>query len=406
MHLGLYRDDLDVLDRHYPSTPADQSEPGSVLAQKHPLVRYYAAYCKQKLGADAEQNWQAAAELSANFVFPSTDMDRVVLQAALAVNGKDATAHYLLGTLLFSKGLTDEGMANWAEVKQLAPHLQVVDVDMGNALLKVKGNQQAALAAFREAARNDAENPEGYVGLDEAMSATGAPAVERAAVLSQYPSADAPDSRMPANLVYQLALTRAEAAQFEKALALFKNRFFASEEGGTTSGQVLFEVKLMQAEASAQAKNCAEADKLLGDLQPEMGLDGGSAREYLKLAGIARSCGRTKQSEDFLHRAAAGVEGADLVWAIKAQKILGTYDSVKANQRLTESLAEAEGSLAASSHSGYWQYTVAMLQAALNQKEKARDSFEKALILADNHMSHHLAREALAELSAGRLSGL
>jgi tetratricopeptide (TPR) repeat protein len=406
MHLGLYRKALDVLNRQYPPAPADQSEPGSVLPQKHPLVLYYAAYCKQKLGADAEQNWQAAAELSANLVFPSTDMDRVVLQAALAVNGKDATAHYLLGTLLFSKGLIDEGMAHWAEVKQLAPHLQVVDVDMGNALLKVKGNQQAALAAFREAARNDAENPEGYVGLDEAMSATGAPAVERAAVLSQYPSADAPDSRMPANLVYQLALTRAEAAQFEKALALFKNRFFASEEGGTTSGQVLFEVKLMQAEASDQAKNCAEADKLLGDLQPEMGLDGGSAREYLKLAGIARSCGRTKQSEDFLHRAAAGVEGADLVWAIKAQKILGTYDSVKANQRLTESLAEAEGSLAASSHSGYWQYTVAMLQAALNQKEKARDSFEKALILADNHMSHHLAREALAELSAGRLSGL
>jgi hypothetical protein len=34
---------------------------------------------------------------------------------------------------------------------------------------------------------------------------------------------------MPADLVYQLALTRAEAMQFEQALALFKNRFFPSE---------------------------------------------------------------------------------------------------------------------------------------------------------------------------------
>jgi predicted Zn-dependent protease len=405
MQLGLYRKALDVLDRNFPPAPTDQSEPGSVLPQKHPLVLYYVAFCKQKLGADAARNWQAASELSANLVFPSTDTDRVVLQAALAANGKDATAHYLLGTLLFSKGVIDEGMTHWAEAKQLAPHLQVVDVDMGNALLKVKGNQQAALEAFREAARDDAENPEGYVGLDEAMSVTGASAVERAAALSQYPSADAPDSRMPANLVYQLALTRAEAAQFGQALALFKNRFFASEEGGTTSGQVLFEVKLMQAESWTKTHNCTEVENFLDDKQPGMGLDGESTREYLKLAGIARNCGRAKQSEDFLHKAAAGVEGADLVWAIQAQKSLGIYNSVKANQRLTESLAEAERSLAASTHSGYWQYTVAMLQAALNQKEDTRESFEKAMILADNHMSHHLAREALAELSAGKLSG-
>jgi predicted Zn-dependent protease len=370
------------------------------------MVLYYAAYCKQKLGADAQRNWQAASELSANLGFPSTDADRIVLEAALAANGKDATAHYLLGTLLFSKGLIDEGMSHWAEAKQLAPHLQVIDVDTGNAMLKLKGDPQAAQAAFREAIRNDPENPEGYAGLDEAMSVTGASATERAAVLSRYPSADAPDSKMPANLVYQLALTRAEAGQYEPALALSKDRFFASEEGGTTSGQVLFEVRLMQAEASAQAKNCAEADKLLGGMQPGMGLDGKSTREYLKLAGIARSCGRAKQSEDFLHKAAAGVEGADLVWAIQAQKLLGTYDSVKANQRLTNTLVEAERSLAASTHSGYWQYTVAMLQAALSQKERATDSFAKTLILADNHMSHHLAREALAELSAGKLSGL
>jgi hypothetical protein len=42
------------------------------------------------------------------------------------------------------------------------------------------------------------------------------------------------------------------------------------------------------------------------------------------------------------------------------------------------------------------------LQAALNHKDQARESFEKTLILADTHMSHHLAREALAELAQGR----
>ena len=398
MQLGLYKKALTVLDRTYPSVPADQSEPGSVLPQKHPLVLYYAAYCKQKLGADARQNWQAASELSVKLVFPSTDTDRIVLDAALAANDRDATVHYLLGTLLFSKGQIDQGMAHWEKAKQLAPNLQVIDVDMGNALLRMKGDPKSALAAFREAIRNDQENPEGYAGLDEAMSVTGASAAERATVLSQYPSADAKDSKMPASLVYQLALTRAEAAQYGPALALFKDRFFASEEGGTTSGQVLLEVKLMQAEAWAKAHNCTEAQGLLDGKD----LDGSSPREYLKLAEIARSCGRTKESEDLLRKAATGVDEADLVWALQAQKSLGTYDQAMADERLTATLAEAERSLAASTHSGYWQFTVGILEAALNQREQARESFQKTLILADNHMSHHLAREALANMAAGK----
>jgi hypothetical protein len=41
-----------------------------------------------------------------------------------------------------------------------------------------------------------------------------------------------------------------------------------------------------------------------------------------------------------------------------------------------------------------------MLQTALNRQEQARESFEKVLLLPDTHMFHHLAREALAELSA------
>jgi tetratricopeptide (TPR) repeat protein len=203
---------------------------------------------------------------------------------------------------------------------------------------------------------------------------------------------------MPASLVYQLALTRAEAAQYGPALALFKDRFFASEEGGTTSGQVLLEVKLMQAEAWAKAHNCTEAQGLLDGKD----LDGSSPREYLKLAEIARSCGRTKESEDLLRKAATGVDEADLVWALQAQKSLGTYDQAMADERLTATLAEAERSLAASTHSGYWQFTVGILEAALNQREQARESFQKTLILADNHMSHHLAREALANMAAGK----
>jgi hypothetical protein len=401
MQLGLYRKALEVLDRTYLPVAADQSEPGSVLPQNHPLVLYYAAYCKQKLGADALQNWQAA-ELSPSLVFPSSETDRIVLQAALAANEKDATAHYLLGTLLFSKGLSDEGMAHWAEAKKLAQHMPVVDVDMGNALLKLKGNPQCALTFFRDGMINDPDNAAVYAGLDEAMSLTGASAEERAAILSQYPSADARESKMPANLVYQLALTRAEAKQYKQALALFKDRFFPSEEGGTISGEVLLEIKTMQAEAWAEERNCKAAEDFLAEEQPEISRHRVSAREYGKLADIARDCGQAKESADLLHKAAAGADLADQVWAVRAEKSLGTYDSVKADARISESLAVAESHLKTSTFTGLWWYTTGILQVALNRKEQARESFMNSLLLPDTHMSHHLAREALAEIFAGK----
>ena len=402
MQLGLYRKALEVLDRTYPAVAADQSEPGSVLPQKHPLVLYYSAYCKLKLGEDTQQNWKAASELSPNLVFPSSEMDRVVLEAALAANASDATAHLLLGAQLFSKGMSDAGMAHWATAKQLAPHLQGVDVDMGDASLRLKNDPQRALESFREGVRNDAENPEVYAGLDEAMSLTGASAVERAAMLSQYPSADAPDSKMPADLVYQLALTRAEAMQFEPALALFKNRFFPSEEGGITSSEVQFEIRLLQAAAWARAHNCAAAQGLLSSDSPGMGLDGRSSRQYGMLAEIARSCGQPKESEDLLHKAAAGRDEADLPWAIQAKRSLGAYHPEEAEQRLAASLAAAESRAETAAGSGAWWYNIGLLQEALNRREQARESFERALILPDTHMSHHLAREALAELSVGK----
>jgi len=400
MQLGLYRKAIEVLDRTYPAVGTDQREPGSVLPQKHPLVLYYSAYCKQKLGQDAPRNWVAASELSPSLVFPSSETDRVVLEAALAASGSDPTAHFLLGTQFFSKGLTDAGMAHWSEAKRLAPHLRGVDVDLGDALLKLKGDPQRALASFREGMRNDPDNAEVYVGLDEATSLTGASAAERAARLSQYPSADAPGSKMPADLVYQLALTRAEAMQFEQALALFKNRFLASEEGGITPPEVQFEIRLMQADAWAKAHNCAAAQGILAGDAPGMGLDSRSARQYVMLAEIARSCGQSKQSEDLLRKAAASQGSANLAWAIQAEKSLGTYHAEEAEQRLAKSLATAESRDESGVNSASWWYNLGMLQAALKHNEDARESFDKALILPDTHMSHHLAREALAELSA------
>ena len=78
------------------------------------------------------------------------------------------------------------------------------------------------------------------------------PAKERAEELGHYPAADsATGSGMPANLVYQLALARAEAGQFEQALALVPGAVLSQRRGRNLGGPGKSEIKLMQAEADA-----------------------------------------------------------------------------------------------------------------------------------------------------------
>jgi tetratricopeptide (TPR) repeat protein len=397
MSLGLYKKALTALTRAYPEVAPDESEPGSVLPQNHPLVRYYAAYCKSKLKNAKESDWKAASALSSSFVFPSSTTDRTVLESAVTFDPGDATAHYLLGTLLFSKGLYDQGVTQWIAAKRANPNMPVLDADMGKAWLYIKDDSTRALASFRDGTRNDPTNADNYAGLETAMSLSGVPAKERAEELGHYPAADAADSEMPANLVYQLALARAEAGQYEQALALFHGRFFPSEEGGVSAGQVEFEISLMQAKANADEGRCPEAQAFLANHHSDPVINEPFSRPYVTMGTIARKCGNQEQAESYLQKAAAGQAGADIVWAIRAQQLLGTNDPIKGRQKLQEWLAAYQRMNEPDGLNGWWWYNLGILQSALDQNGPARESFRKALLLPDRMMSHHLARVAMTD---------
>jgi len=401
MELGLYARALPVLERQYPAVSAEESEPGSVLPQVHPLVAYYAAYCKAHMGTDAAREWQAAGKLATDLVFASSAMDRLVLEAAIANDGKDAASHYLLGTLLFSKGLHDEGIAEWMVAKRLQPGMTVLDADLGKAQLQLKGDVAEALVSFRAGIENDATNADNYAGVDEAMSLSGTPAKERAEALGRYPGvseSSAPMS-MPANLVYQLALTRAEAGDYAHALALFKGRFFPSEEGGVKAEQVLFEIELMQVEAEAAAGRCEGVGKFIAAPQPGLAVNDAVARAYVREANAAKGCGLTQESERLMKAAAASEVVADRAWTAKAQRALGGYDAAAEQKKLEASLAAAERVKDTSSFTGWWWYNVGTIEAALQHTNDAKAAFRRALLLPDSMMSHHLSRAALVDLS-------
>ena len=402
MRLGRYRAALQVLSRTYPASPPDESEPGALLPQNHPMVRYFAAYCKEKLGDPAAQNYSAASQLSTAYVFPNRPEALPVLKAALRANSSDGTAHYLLGTFLFARGLTDDALQEWNLARQFAPHTPVLHADIGRALLRIKQDPKAALAAFRQGLDVDPRNPEIYFGTEQALSLLQRPAPERVQALERYPD----QANMPRELVYELALSRTEAGDFGAALSLFHNRFFPREEGGTNVRQVWVEVLLEKALSLARSQRCSDAIASVDSIgKPVPGLaftrDGlepflNSARTQYLIGIVKSTCGHTQEAAANFQRAVQQKNGAQLVWAYAAAKKLGEADASHWQSELTSALDRMERNSDPGSQTGSWLYTAGTLESALGHKAEADAMFRQSLLLPSQTMSHHLSRLALA----------
>jgi tetratricopeptide (TPR) repeat protein len=400
MRLGLYHPALTVLSRKYPASPADRSEPGTVLPQEHPLVAYFRAYCEEKLGAPAKENYAAASRLSTLYVFPNSAETVHVLKAALRARPSDGTAHYLVGTFLFSRGLTDAALQEWAEARKLAPNIPVLHANIGAALLRVRKDAQGALAAFQDGVAVDAKNPELYLGMDEALSILQRPARDRVQALERYPDL----ANMPSDLVYELALNRAEAGDFEGAKRLFRDRFFPREEGGTNVRQVWIEVRLQEAlQRTGHCETALREAQSLGTEVPSLPFthDGltpivDSARTQYLLGLLTSACEQTEEARKHFERASKGTREDQITWAYAAARKLGESSAGEWRQKLEAALVHAEGNSKTNSDNSVLMYTIGCLKAELGHQQEADEAFQQTLLLPDRMMAHHLSRLARA----------
>jgi tetratricopeptide (TPR) repeat protein len=262
MRLGLYDDAVTLLARRYPSGAGVVAEPGMPRPEHYPLIAYYRGYCRQALGGSGAQDFDEAAGQSTTYVFPNRPETRRVLRAALAHDPDDETARFLLGSWYLSGGMAEKALAEWEIARTLDPSIPVLHFNMGYTVLRTGGPPESAVALFREGTAVDPLNVGLYFGLDEAMTAAGKDAGERADALLAYPDYEG----MPAALVYRLARLLAEARRFDEAERLFFGRFFPSEEGGINVREVYLEVKVGRATALADEGRCSEALDLLEGL--------------------------------------------------------------------------------------------------------------------------------------------
>jgi Flp pilus assembly protein TadD len=403
--LGLYQRALEVLSRKYEAVASDQSEPGAVLPQKNPLVVYFRAYCREKLGGSGASDYLEASRLSTLYVFPGTAEDFSSLTAALRNNENDATAHFLLGEWYFSRGESEPAVEEWQNARTLNPSLPVLDANLGSALLYVKGIFDDALKVFEEGVKNDPLNITNYSGAVAASSLLRKSPAERAKILERYPNL----ATLPTALVYELALSRGEAGDYEGATKLFQNRFFGREEGGTNVRQVWIEVKLTQALGLARSGRCQDALALANSLDaPVAGLsfteDGlkeivESARANYLLGELFTVCGQKAEAEKRYQLAAQSSENShsensQLVWKWAAARKRAGYDPALWHDRLTAAFVEVDSNSRANT-SAWLLYTEGALQIALGHQQDGESSLRQTLLLPETHMSHHFARLAL-----------
>jgi tetratricopeptide (TPR) repeat protein len=396
MRLGLWREALALLTRDYPEVPPEQKEPGAPLPQNHPVVAYYRAWCREKLGESPD--YSAASGLSAAYAFPDGAMTLAVLEAAVKANPSDATAHYLLGDLRLTSGLADQAIAEWNTARKINPKIPVLDASLGRTLLRIKNDPQAAMEAFRAGLGPDPGNLELYAGLETTLSMLGKPAGERIAALERYPDA----AHMPTSLAYDLALSYAEAGNFEKARGMFANRFFAREEGGTNVRQVWIRVRALEARANAAQRRCDAALNILdhlGEPFPALDFTRDGLAPFLAEPGnqpalgfVESHCGRAAAANRRLENLTKRTDAASLGFGYQLARELPDFQPAEWATRLQSATRRSGRSAAAA-----WPaFLAALLQSEVGKP--APEAFRSVFLLPDRNLAHHHAREAMAAM--------
>ena len=393
MRLGRWREALTVLGREYPQQPAEQVEPGVPLPQNDPVVAYYRAYCRGKLGEPAGAEYDLAAKIPTRYVFPYGAQTLAVMEAAVRERPNDATAHFLLGSLRMASGMVDAAIGEWRTAKKLNPAIPVLDADLGRTLLRIKHDVPAAAEAFQAGLAADASNTELYTGLSTALGVMARPAAETVAALERYPDR----AHMPAAMVYDLALSYAEAGRFDQAKATFRGRFFPREEGGTNVRQVWIRVRALEARSDAEGGRCGEALAIvdhIGDADGQLAFTRDGLDRFISappnqaaLGEAEARCGRP----DAAHRRLTGLSAGgteSLVFAYELARRLPDFHAAEWTARLRPARGRR-------TESGGNAIVSAMLAIDLGHTKEGRELVESALLMPDRGLAHHLGRELL-----------
>ena len=173
---GLFEDAEAVLA----GRPAD-SEPG-------PMVHYLRGWLRRSLGDDAGAavHFARGAEGPLTHANPHRIVERRALEAALTADPTDASAHHLLGNLLYGLGQTHEGRRHWREALERNERLALTWRNVAYAEVQLTGDDRAALEAYDTAFALDTSDARVLLERDQTAERLALPPGERRALLDRH----------------------------------------------------------------------------------------------------------------------------------------------------------------------------------------------------------------------------
>lgn len=199
------------------------------IAPADPMNCYYRAYAAAGLGKEAKAAdfLTQAGEMSPDYCFPYTDMDRRVLQYAFAQRKDGGKSAYYLGCLFYGRDNREEGVKCWEVSVTREDGLHQAHRCMALALLEVFEDK---VGARREMEKAFAMHQDGRYLLElmEIRRESGVPVEKLLELLEAYPQL----VYKREDLYHQQLVLYNEAGMPEKAAAYLKNRTFNPYEGG------------------------------------------------------------------------------------------------------------------------------------------------------------------------------
>jgi tetratricopeptide (TPR) repeat protein len=275
-----------------------------------PVVHYTLGYLLRRANRDEEaaQARQRAAAAPPDYCFPHRLEEMLVLQAVVEAVPEDARAPYYLGNLFYDRHRYNEAIDLWQRAAKLDPGFPTVHRNLGIALFNVRGDADAAVAAFDRAQAADPSDGRIVYERDQLWKRTGIAPEHRLTELLRH--ADRVATRD--DLAVELATLYNQTGKPEQALSGLLSRNFQPWEGGEglVLGQFVRAHLLLARRAVAAGKPADAIAHLEAAFNPPQSL--GEARHLLAnksdieyALGVAHAAaGNRPEAERWWQRAA------------------------------------------------------------------------------------------------------
>jgi tetratricopeptide (TPR) repeat protein len=256
--VGLYEGAISLLERDYPPVGELETEPGAVLPQAYPLIAYYRGYARAHLGQSPADDFRKASAQSTLYVHPYRASTYNVLRSAIEHNPRDATAHYLLGGLLFNRRMTEEALAEWEKARPDADGIPAYYDTVARALVGARKNKLAE-DLIREGLAAHANDSGLQRLLASVLNSSGGSGWAGSPPPSFSTSTEA------ANFALGLLATN----NLDGAARVFQTKNFPEEKQPPEVRQAYAEMQLRAVLSAASSGTCANVAARISDFAPE-----------------------------------------------------------------------------------------------------------------------------------------